>query len=237
MPKIKRLRHGIGAKISVYKKFLHPRALLAARYPNAEKTDVLHGLVAVRQEEKTVSKKRQSCIVMRHNDFDDGDLLHAVTRYCKVVEEGAVEHLFNETLGDSVDGGGPVAVEEQANEAIEIPSISYDEDASKFRALGFCVDDDNDPAPENIPSPTENPDGCVYKQWNSVPYCDGRLCGANNVQPTLIRADQTLHTVLGFFIHFLPVAYFKTTMIPATNVFFLIRCRGRNSSAFWASSS
>jgi len=47
MPKIKRLRNGIGAKISVYKKFLHPRALAAANYPNAARTDVLHGLVAV----------------------------------------------------------------------------------------------------------------------------------------------------------------------------------------------
>ncbi len=46
----------------------------------------------------------------------------------------------------SVDGGA-VAVEEQANKAFEIPSISRNEDASKFRAQGFCVDDDDDPAP------------------------------------------------------------------------------------------
>jgi hypothetical protein len=51
MPKIKRLRHGIGAKISVYKKFLHPRALVAAKHPNAGKAVVLHGLVAVRHRE------------------------------------------------------------------------------------------------------------------------------------------------------------------------------------------
>ena len=111
-----------------------------------------------------------------------------------------------------------MAVEEQATEAVEIPPISHDEDASKFRALGFCVDDDNDPAPENVPSPTESPDECIYKEWNSVPYCDRRLCGANFVQLTLIRADQILHTVLGYFIHFMPVSYFKTTVIPATNV-------------------
>ena len=89
---------------------------------------MLHGLVAFQQEEETVSKKRQSCIVMRHDDFDDGHLLHAVTRYCKVIEEGAVEHLFIDTLGDSVEGGTSVAVEEQANEGVEVPSISYDDD-------------------------------------------------------------------------------------------------------------
>ena len=57
--------------------------LVAAEYPNAGKPDVRHGLLAgVQLEEKTVSKKRQSCIVMRHDDFDDGRLLHVVIRYC-----------------------------------------------------------------------------------------------------------------------------------------------------------
>ena len=217
MPKIKRLRHGVGAQISLYKRFLHPRALVAAKYPNAGKSDVLHGLLAVRLEEKTVSKKRQSCIVMHHNDFDDGRLLHAVVRYCKVVAEGATEHIFNDAIQDSPEGEGAVAVMEQLNEAVEIPEISFGEDASKFRALGFCVDDDNDPAPENVPSPSENVDGCIYKEWHSVPYCDRRLCGANDVQPSLIRADSTMHTVLGYFTHFLPIVYFKTAVLPATN--------------------
>ena len=56
--------------------------LVVAKYPNAGKPDVLHGLLAVQLEEKTVSKKRQSCILLRHDDFDDGHLLHAVVRYC-----------------------------------------------------------------------------------------------------------------------------------------------------------
>ena len=122
MPKLKRLRHGVGAKISVLKKFLHPRPLVAEKYPNAGKTDMLHDLVAVGQEEKTVSKKPQLCIIMRHNDFDDGQLLHAVARYCKVVQEGAPEHIFNSTLQDSHEGDGAVAVEGQANEGAEIPT-------------------------------------------------------------------------------------------------------------------
>ena len=42
---------------------------MAAKYPNAGKVDVLHGLVAVQQEQKTVSKKMQSCIVVRHDDL------------------------------------------------------------------------------------------------------------------------------------------------------------------------
>lgn len=132
MPKVKRLHHGVGAKISVYKKFLHPRPLVMAKYPNASKTDVLHGLLAVRQEDKTVSKKQQACIIMRHDDFDDGQLLHAVTRYCKVVEEGPREHFFNDVSQDGVEGGGAVAVEGGENGRMEIPPNMTDDSATNF---------------------------------------------------------------------------------------------------------
>ena len=55
MPKTKWLPHGVGAKISVYKKFLHPGAVVSAKYPNASKNaDVFDNLIAVGQEEKQV---------------------------------------------------------------------------------------------------------------------------------------------------------------------------------------
>lgn len=254
MPKLKRLRRGVGAKISVLKKFLHPRPLVDAKYPNAGKTDMLHDLVAVGQEEKTVSKKPQSCIIMRHNDFDDGQLLHAVARHCKVVQEGAPEHIFNDTLQDSHETNEAVAMDGQANEVAEIPTnLIGGEVASNFRALGFCVDDDNDPAPENIPSPSsDNSDErCIYMEWNSVPLDTERLCGALDMKPSLIQADRTLHTILGYFTHFLPVSYFKNTVLPATKctppltweeflrflalIFIMATTQGNARRDFWSS--
>jgi hypothetical protein len=41
---------GVGAKISVYKKFLHPRATVCSRYPNASKNDVLDDLLVIGHE-------------------------------------------------------------------------------------------------------------------------------------------------------------------------------------------
>ena len=35
--------------------------------------------------------------------------------------------------------------------------------------------------------------------------------------PNLVSADATMHTVLGFFLHFLPMEFFKTTVLQATN--------------------
>jgi hypothetical protein len=93
--KKKRLRHGVGAKITVYLKYLHPRQLVTAKFPNAQQQDVLEGCIAVQKEMKKVSRRDQQCIIMRHDAFDDGTLIHAVLRYCKVTQEGAVEHLFD----------------------------------------------------------------------------------------------------------------------------------------------
>ena len=256
MPKLKRLHHGVGAKISVYTKYLHPRKLVMSKYPNASKTDVLHGLLAVAQEDKNVSKKQQACIIMRHDDFDDGHLLHAVTRYCKVIEEGPREHFFNDVPEDSIEGGGgAVAVEGDGNQGLEIPLNMGDDDIANYRAQGFGVDSDNDPAPENIPSPSGTNNECQYSDWNSDTWDQRKLLGVNDFLPTLVGADPTLHTILGYFTHFFPISFFKDTVLPATNaclnhpltweeflrflglIFLMATTQGNARRDFWAAES
>jgi hypothetical protein len=61
MAKSKRLRNGIGAKVSVYKKCLHPQKDICAKYPNANKGEVLNELLVVGQEEKTVNNRQHVC--------------------------------------------------------------------------------------------------------------------------------------------------------------------------------
>ena len=139
---------------------------------------------------------------MRQEDFDDGTLLHAVARYCKVQQEGSLEHYFIDASQDNVENGSP-AIAEQGNEiGVPIPTILNDKDVSNFRAMGFCVDDDNEPAPENIPTPNANPIECIYMEWNSVPIDERRVMAAVDVRPPLKGADPTLHTILGFFFSF-----------------------------------
>ena len=43
------------------------------------------------------------------------------------------------------------------------------------------------------------------------------MVGIKDVQPTLVGADASMHTVLGFSLHFLPLEYFKTTILQPTN--------------------
>ena len=85
--------------------------------------------------------------------------------------------------------GGSVAVEDQANEAVDTPYTSNDKDASKFRALGFCVD----------PCAFSNRESWLMhsRGIKFVPHCDRWLCFANYVQLTPISADQTVAHCIG----------------------------------------
>jgi hypothetical protein len=158
---------------------------------------------------------------MRHDDFDDGQILHAVTRFCKVTEEGPVESLFDTIPTNDVEKDENVAVGGVENEEREIPSM-LNEDVSNFRAQGFSVDDDNEPAPENIPTAADTANDGMYRAWGSEPLDARRVVGIKDVQPTLVSADASMHTVLGFFLHFLPLEYFKTMILQATNKHFRI---------------
>jgi hypothetical protein len=127
--------------VTVYKNFLHPRKEVCAKYPYANKGCVLNEPIVVGQDEKNVNKRRQMCVVMHHVNFDDGHLLHSVSRYCKVTQEGDTEHFFNDTIQDDPEGGGDVAAVVREEELVEVPEI-LNGDASNFRAQGFGVDDD-----------------------------------------------------------------------------------------------
>ena len=93
--------------------------------------------------------------------------------------------------------------------------------------------------------------------WNGilpVPIDERRVMAAVDVEePTLKGADPTLHTVLGYFVHFLPVEYLKTVVIPQTNaaikepvtweeflrffgiIFIMATTQGNARKDFWAS--
>ena len=59
--------YGVGANVSVYKKFLQPRVAISAKYPNASKNDMLDDLIVMGQREKLASKQMQTtCSLMHH---------------------------------------------------------------------------------------------------------------------------------------------------------------------------
>ena len=78
-----------------------------------------------------MSKRRQVCLTMRHDDFDDGQILHAVARFCKVTEEGPVESLFDVIYTNDVENAEDVPDEGGENIEREI-TLMLNEDISIF---------------------------------------------------------------------------------------------------------
>lgn len=91
---------------------------------------------------------------MQHVVFDDGQVRNVVTRYCKVFQEGPLEFLFITPLQEDVEGGEKVAVEAEEIEAPKVREKSNGE-ISNFRAQGFALNDNNQPAPKNLPTPND----------------------------------------------------------------------------------
>ena len=125
--------------------------------------------------------------------------------------------LFDIIPTNDVENDENVAAGVDENVEREIPSI-LNKDVSNFRAQGFSVDDNNEPAPENIPNATNTANDGMYRAWGSE-HLDARrvVDGVKDVQPTLVSADASMHTLLGFFLHFLPLEFFRTTILQATN--------------------
>ena len=89
--------------------------------------------------------------MFQHDDFNDQEL-YTVERYGRVTEEGPKDSFFieDEEVPD-------LDTHEQNDEVLDafesLPTISGQlvDDIARLRRDGFSVDDDMDPAPENIP--------------------------------------------------------------------------------------
>jgi hypothetical protein len=198
--------------------------MVADKFPNLAHGRRLSDLICLREEEIMVTRKLQRCFVYRHSDFE-GKELHAVRRWSTVESEGSDTQLFGQTII-------PVDTEETETEAeteirLEIPTFVRNagnraEDIAEVRALGFVVDDDNEPAPENIPTPTENAnieatDGLAWG-WAGIDHrkqANGTATRARiNCLSGIALQGATLLTML---LLFLPRKFMEEVMLVETN--------------------
>ena len=214
MTRKKALRPGVGAECSCLYKFLHPAKLISDTFPNRTDEDRLDGLVAIKKEFRTVHRRMQECIVFRHDRVPNLEL-HCVSRYCKVLKEGAVVDLFQVEVQEPQvvvpeDGVGAVEKDPEVMEHLRGTA----EDIAMMVDLGFDVDDDNLPAPENIPTnENENglhtaPDGLYEGQtWGWDGFCERKKKNLDCSKPYIRGvSDMVLANMsyLGMFLIFFP---------------------------------
>ena len=110
--------------------------------------------------------------MVHHDDFktEDGDFidLYAVKRYWKVHKGGDEDLRFN--VAPTNDGGV------QGDEMLPLPAAVDNyingEQVNVVEALQDVVeiDDDNEPAPENVPRNNDNNTG-VFGEWGHTGFC------------------------------------------------------------------
>jgi hypothetical protein len=219
--KMPKLHHGVGANCTVLTKFIHPSEHVRNKHANLEKG---HKTVVLLLGEETfkVNRKEQKCYTFRSDDYPN-IILYAVTRYVNVVTEGPTESLFCEPRGSGTTTPEATIVEDPV-----MPPRTNDhlEEIQNFTAMGAIVDDDNLPAPENVPTPNEptnrpGASNAVFPEdgWGFQGTCPRKSNNHANRGASISEPREIWGSMykLDYWMLFFPVTFCKTTMLPAMN--------------------
>ena len=168
-------RIGTGAICSVLKRILHPSREINNKYPNQQHRERLDELLVTGHELRRVRGKEQLCILFRHADFE-GIQLYCQEQYAKVITEGPAEYFFvtQEGVDQEEVHEQQNPQEEQAEEFQLILELVGDlaEDIACLHAEGYGMDDDNEPAPENVPQgANQQEDQPTFQEWGARHAC------------------------------------------------------------------
>ena len=154
---------------------MHPSALIRNKYVNPLPQQRLDGIKVIRQEEKTISRRNQLDVIFHHPDFGD-DELYYVKRWIVVTEEGPPEGFFVPLHNEDNNPQEVVEVQLPSQEFLAMGERSLagglsSNDIEEARLLlgNINIDDDNNPAPENIPDGTNE---SIFTTWGHDGICN-----------------------------------------------------------------
>ena len=146
---------GKGARCSVLVKYLRPSKAVADAILNPTAGQRVDDLIAVRCEMTTWRGKNFYSIFYRSESIPNV-LLSSAKRWATVLEQGP-GHLLWDMDGAAAPLLGGANLNTANEQGEEIAGFIFNvqnrtEDIALIRNMGFEVDDDNEPAPENIPA-------------------------------------------------------------------------------------
>ena len=203
------LRLGIGSKVSILVSRLHPKNLISKAYTNYTKTDKAEGLVVVSEGPKSIRQEEKVVVVFHHppkGDLTEEFKCWAIHCFAHVMEEGNEEDVFTSSSDGGTNNSGGVGVPQPnpnitrnptqhnpedapTNETVptevvqlfESNSSTLDSDDADLvrQILPGMVDDDNQPLPENIPTPAEEAQDApqFFSTWEHSWDCYRCLAG------------------------------------------------------------
>ena len=226
----KKKQLGVGTKCEALKRVLHPRPLVCEKYPNSTAQDRLDELLVIKKEKKKINGSEKICIVFRHDDFDNQEI-YCSERYAKVLTEGNEVDFFTDVTVQAEEEKDAL---DDADEATLVPVLGTSdlaENIARVRMEGYNVDDDNEPAPENVPdtAQTTNTADTMYGEWNSCTICHRLTEGLRHEKAKLLCDidNGPTSSYLDYYIYFLPTDYIQNILLKESNK------AGNNENITW----
>ena len=161
------------------------------------------------------------CLVICHDDFKNADNfieLHAVVKNWKVEVEGDPDLCFTARVNPQVEQAGEPTPLPQAVDELLNNQATTEETLEALRGV-VDIDDDNDPAPENIPAPTDISSSSIFGEWGHEGVCFRKQQGNQNIRAKLNAAldPKADDPNLQLFEILFPKKWILETVIPSTN--------------------
>ena len=160
------------------------------KYPNHTTRSLLENLVSFKKGHQKIGHKDADVMFLRHDEFPNKEL-YCVPQWTKVVEEDVAKHFFDNTpsTNNQGDGGQNQGEEEGKPVPDEVTRAgNVVEDIALVCVMGFMVEDNNDPVPENVPQEAEAPTPTAFyddQTWGWGSADQQSLFGAQNHWPKL----------------------------------------------------
>jgi hypothetical protein len=140
-------------------RFFHPSARIREKWPNDDKRH-LTGVLVAGEGKRGVHKKEQMCYLVRINDFDDGTIFHIIKKNFRVDTAPAQPFPGEAPVqtcaaapGDAVNPDRSSTRNTTANIEGGLSRVATREEIEQLCQQGITVDNDNEPAPENVQAP------------------------------------------------------------------------------------
>jgi hypothetical protein len=225
MPTTK-LRLGKGARGSILSKYVHPKPLLSHAFPNGVPGGKLEDVVVQHIGERKVSGKMQDVVWFHHESVKDGDeyvKLCSVRRFLKLTSEGdpelffeAVEAGAQEPQEDEQQPAALMAILERAADGRFIGNDEYE-----ARHIVQQIDDDNEPAPENLPGGGNDTNRVLDAEFGHNSVCNRKKTGATDASFRFnfigrdAEAIKAVPSILFIFECFFMKEFIERAIIPA----------------------
>jgi hypothetical protein len=224
-------QRGVGARCDILLKYLHPQVLINSKIPKDGWThkQELTDCVVVSRETKNIDRKAKVVIVVKHTSFGDS-VIYCAERYAKVKVQGGPDGFFNKKLDLPIIANAPTFAIGDLDKPIDTSVIdkmgrsTRSEDIALARSQGLDVDDDNEPAPENIPAAgarIDNTTNLHGQEWGWGGTCHRKTKHHLDVDPQILnysRSDLCNQTKLDMFLLFFPIDYFEDVLVKETSL-------------------